>query len=180
VDDNGYFLPMTSQRNDLPPNTGFLQSRYKLDEVERELRAQIELSRKHLPGRVSHVSAHMGTATATPELRAVTEKLAKEFGLRMESPRLGRTGRWSGSFLSAEQKEKGLVKLLEELQPGTWLIVEHPAFDTPEMRNIGHTGYENVAADRAGVTHAFTSPKVRDVISRRGIKLISYADLPAN
>jgi hypothetical protein len=66
------------------------------------------------------------------------------------------------------------------LQPGTWLIVEHPAFDTPEMRNIAHKGYETVAADRAGVTHAFLSPKVKEVLKRRDIKLISYADLPAS
>jgi hypothetical protein len=180
VDADGYFLPMTSQRKDFPPHTGFLQSKYDPDEVERELRAQIEMARKHLPGRVSHLSSHMGVASAIPELRAITEKLATEFDLRMELPHLQRAGRWSGNFLSADQKEQGLLKLLEELGPGTWLTVEHPAFDTPEMRNIGHKGYENVAADRAGVTRAFTSPKVKETIARRGIRLISYADLPAN
>ena len=56
------------------------------------------------------------------------------------------------------------------------MIVEHPALDTPEMRNIGHKGYENVAADRAGVTLAFTSVKVKEVIARRKIRLISYAE----
>jgi hypothetical protein len=44
------------------------------------------------------------------------------------------------------------------------------------MRNIGHKGYENVAADRAGVTHAFTSVSVKEVISRRKIALISYTE----
>jgi hypothetical protein len=180
VDPDGHFLPMTSQRKDFPPNTGFLQSNFKLEEVERELRAQITLAMKHLPGRISHLSTHMGTATATPELRAITEKLAKEFNLRMESPHLKRAGRWSGPFLSPEQKEQGLIKLLEDLQPGTWLLVEHPAFDTPEMRNVAHKGYENVAQDRAGVTHAFLSPNVKEVIKRRNIRLISYADLPAS
>jgi len=45
------------------------------------------------------------------------------------------------------------------------------------MRAIGHVGYWNVAEDRAGVTRAFTSAKVRDVIKKRGIKLMSYGDL---
>jgi hypothetical protein len=45
------------------------------------------------------------------------------------------------------------------------------------MRAIGHKGYENVASHRAGVTRAFTSDKVKQVIQRRGIQLISYADL---
>ena len=106
---------------------------------------------------MSHVSAHMGTAVATPEVRAITETLAREYGLRLEAP--GRPpGRWSGNALSAEQKERGFIELLEGLGPGTWIIVEHPALDTPEMRNIGHKGYENVAADRAGVTRTFTAP----------------------
>ena len=79
--------------------------------------------------------------------------------------------------VSAEEKERGLVELLEALRPGTWMIVEHPALDTPEMRSIGHKGYEDVAADRDGVTRAFTSDRVKEVIARRKIKLISYAEV---
>jgi predicted glycoside hydrolase/deacetylase ChbG (UPF0249 family) len=174
VDADGYFHPSTRQRADFPPKTGFLESGFKLDEVERELRAQIELAKKHLP-RISHVSAHMGAATATPELRAIVTKLAAEFGLKTQTPRSA--GGWSGAFLSAGQKEQNLVGLLEKLGPGEWFVIEHPAFDTPEMRNIGHKGYENVAADRAGVTQAFTSEKVKEVIARRKIRLISYAEM---
>jgi hypothetical protein len=117
----------------------------------------------------------MGAAVATPAIRAVTEKLAREFGLKLGAPRRP-TGGWSGNTLSAEQKERGLIQLLEGLEPGTWMIVEHPALDTPEMRNIGHRGYENVAGDRAGVTHAFTSAGVKEVISLRKIAIISYTE----
>ena len=177
VDENGYFFPTTNRRPDFPPGTAFLQARYKLDEVEKELRAQVELAKKHLP-RVSHVSFHMGAAVATPELRAVAMKVAREHGLRTEQPRPA--GRWSGANLSAAQKEQNLVALLERLDPGDWFIIEHPAFDTPEMRSVGHRGYENVAADRDGVTQAFISPKVKEVVARRKIRLIGYADLGAN
>ena len=131
------------------------------------------MARRHLGERVSHLSTHMGTAVATPELRAITEKLAREFALKLEAPKPPR-GRWSGNALSAEQKERGLTLLLEGLGPGTWMIVEHPGLNTPELRNLGHKGYENVAADRAGVTHAFTSASVKEVITRRKIALISY------
>ena len=86
VDADGYFRPMTSQRPDFPPDTGFIDANPKPEEVERELRAQIEMARRHLGERVSHVSTHMGTAVATPELRAITEKLAREFGLKLEAP----------------------------------------------------------------------------------------------
>ena len=66
--------------------------------------------------------------------------------------------------------------LLEKLEPGRWLLVEHPGFDTPEMRGLGHLGYYDVAADREGVTRAFTSDQAKAVIQRRAIRLISYAD----
>ena len=68
------------------------------------------------------------------------------------------------------------MKVLEALGPGTWVLVEHPGLDTPEMRAIGHKGYWNVATHRDAVTRAFTSEKVKAVIMRRGIQLVSYAD----
>jgi chitin disaccharide deacetylase len=44
------------------------------------------------------------------------------------------------------------------------------------MQPVGHTGYENVAADREWVTRVFTSEKVKETIRKKGIKLVSYAD----
>lgn len=176
VDKNGYFFPMTRQKREFPPGTGFLESGFKIEEVEQELRAQIELIKRHLP-RLSHMSAHMGTASSTPELRALLARLAKEYGLEVNTQGLRRFPRWSGKDLTPGQKEQNLVEALEKLTPGTWMLVEHPATDSPESKAIGHRGYENVAADRAGVTHALTSAKVKAVIKKRGIKLISYLDL---
>jgi hypothetical protein len=163
------------------PNTGeFLQAGPKPEEVEKELRAQIELAKADLGGQVSHLSSHMGTATARPELRAIAEKLAKEYGLPLEAPGVKNAGReggalWSGAK-TAEEKEAGLVQMLEGLTPGTWLLVEHPGLDTPEMRGLGHKGYDTVATGRAAVTYAFTSEKAKAAVARRGVRLISYAD----
>ncbi len=71
VDSNGYFLPSTAE---------FLKSGYKLDEVEKELSAQVE--RAINSGlQIDYVDYHMGTATSTPELRAIVEKLAKKYKL---------------------------------------------------------------------------------------------------
>ena len=176
VDAQGHFYPMTSQRRDFPPGTGFLQAGPKLDEVERELRAQIELALSRLPN-VTHLTCHMGTASCTPELSALVDKLAEEYRLPGKVRGAKSPGRFSGTDLSPAEKIKNLVALLENLQPGLWVIVEHPGLDTPEMRAIGHKGYENVAADREGVTQAFTSEKVKEVIRRRGIQLVSYGDV---
>jgi predicted glycoside hydrolase/deacetylase ChbG (UPF0249 family) len=177
VDSNGYFYPTTRQRPDFPSGTGLIDANPKLEEIERELRAQIETAQRHLGKRVTHISSHMITAVATPELRAITERLANEYGLKMETPGLKFAGTFGNSTFTAEQREKALIDLVEKLETGQWLVIEHPGFDTPEMHNIGHKGYENVAADRAGVTRAFTSAGVKEVISRRRIRLINYADI---
>ena len=176
VDEQGHFFPMTRQRSDFPPNTGFLDSKWKLDEVERELRAQIELAVKSIR-QVSHLTSHMGTPTSTPELKALVRRLAKEYKLPVEFPGAKGIGGFGGSEAGAKEKVAALVKLIEGLKPGTWILVEHPGLDTPEMRAMGHKGYWNVAAHRDAVTKAFTSRKVKEVIKKRKIKLISYSDL---
>jgi len=176
VDQQGHFFPMTNQRSDFPPNTGFLQANWKVEEVERELRAQIELAKEKLPN-VTHLSCHMGTASCTPQLRALVGKLVEEYQLPLGSAGAKSPGSFGGTELSPDEKTKNLVTLLENLKSGLWLIVEHPGADTPEMRAIGHKGYENVAADREGVTQAFTSQQVKEVIQRRGIQLVSYGDV---
>lgn len=175
VDAQGHFFPTTSQREGFPPHTGFLQSGWKMEEVEQELRAQIELAQRLIP-QVSHLSSHMGTPTCTPELKALVEKLAQEYGLPLEAPGLKYVSGFGGKK-TFQEKEDALVGILENLKPGVWLLVDHPGVDCPEMRSIGHQGYWNVAEDRDGVTKAFTSPKVKAVIQKRGIELIGYKDL---
>ena len=176
ADAQGNFYPMTSQRPDFPPNTGFLESKWQIEEVEKELRAQIELAKKMIP-QVSHLSSHMGTPTCTPELRALVQRLAKEYKLPIETPGAQYLQWAADSKATAEQREAALVKALEGLQPGVWIVVEHPGLDTPEMQAMGHKGYWEVASHRDGVTKAFTSLKVKETIAKRGIQLVSYHDV---
>ncbi|OHB63155.1 MAG: hypothetical protein A2Y76_15395, partial [Planctomycetes bacterium RBG_13_60_9] len=173
VDEQGNFYPTTSQRADFPPKTGFLESGWKIDEVERELRAQIELAKKMIP-QVSHLSSHMGTPTATSELRALVGKLSKEYNLPIETPGAQYLPWNADTKATAEQREAALVRALEQVPPGTWIVVEHPGLDTPEMQAMGHKGYREVAPHRAAVTKSFTSPKVKETIHRRSIQLLSY------
>jgi predicted glycoside hydrolase/deacetylase ChbG (UPF0249 family) len=176
ADRDGWFYPMVRQRKDFPPGTGLLDAKPALEDVERELRAQIQTAKRYLP-HVSHASAHMGAAAATPEIRAITERLCAEAGLRFESKGLKPVRGFGGAQKSAAQKESDLVGILEKLEAGDWILVEHPAVDGAESRALGHIGYTEVGADRAGVLHALTSPRVREVVERRGIRLISYRDL---
>jgi hypothetical protein len=67
--------------------------------------------------------------------------------------------------------------MLKALSPGTYLFVDHPAYDVPEVRGIRHTGYDDVAIDRQGVTDILTDPEIVQLIKALNIELISYADL---
>jgi predicted glycoside hydrolase/deacetylase ChbG (UPF0249 family) len=167
VDPDGYFHATTKSFTDGNP---------KLDEIEHELRAQIDMARRQLGNRITHVSTHMVAATATPELKALTQKLATEYKLRTDAdlkaaPKIG------DRTMSVDQREQALKNVLEKLPRGDWLLVEHPGYDTPETRMLGHQGYENVATDRSNVRRAFTSKDVLQIVKRRGIKLIGYKDL---
>jgi chitin disaccharide deacetylase len=178
VDNNGYFLPMVRPNPNFPPGSSLLEAKPDLAEVERELRAQIETARRLIPG-VSFLSAHMGAATSTPELRALTEKLSQEYGLPIQDTQT--TAQWMrGVYKGTDDggtKAKGLAQKLETLGPGTYIHLDHAAIDSPEMRAIGHEGYRNVAQDRSANLAAWTSEPVKEVIKRRGIKLIRVKDL---
>jgi chitin disaccharide deacetylase len=176
-DADGYFYPM------IFPNKNYAkralrENDWKLSDVEKEFRAQIELAKKRIP-RISHVSGHMGCDGISGDVRALVKKLATEYGLDVPTHELGVAyAGYSGPHGTSAEKFASFMKMLESLKPGkTYLFVDHPGLDTPELRAIHHVGYEQVAADRQGVTDTWTDPRVRDFIKSKGIQLISYKDL---
>lgn len=177
TDADGYFYPTIWPRKNMPAGTALKEADWKIEEVERELRAQIELGRRKVP-HVSHITFHMGCASWDSKVKALCAKLANEYDLYIMPPEAGVRGFGGfGDAKTAGERINRFVKRLEELKPGTYLFVEHPGIDTAEMGAIGHTGYENVAKDRDAVTEVFVSEKVKRTIKKLGIKLISYADL---
>jgi len=177
VNKNGYFYQQTREWNNWPAGTGFYDANATVEDVEAELRAQIETALKRIKN-VSHLSDHMGAAHSRPDLAELVAKLAKEYNLDLE---LGQADvkhlRMGAGTDRSKGRESAMVEALEKLEPGTWITVEHPGMDTPEMQAMGHSGYENVGKDRGDVTDTFTSEKVKEVVKRRGIKLISYGDV---
>ena len=125
VDSNGYFHPSTRT---------FLQSGYNLDEVEKELSAQIE--RALQSGlQIDYVDYHMGTATSTPELRTIVEKLAKKYKLGIS--------RYFGEHyqtmfdIPVEQKKNDFLKSMQELVADKInLFVMYVGEGTPEMNAL--------------------------------------------
>lgn len=176
-DSNGYFYPMLWP-NKHYPGRALLEQHPKLEDIEQEWRAQIELAKRHIP-RLSHISGHMGCTNLTDSVKILAKQLAKEYNLDIDPADYGIKGvGYAGPTKTTDEKINSFIAMLEKLQPGnTYLFVDHPALDTPELRAIHHIGYENVATDRQGVTDTWTSEKVKEVIERKGIRLISYKDL---
>lgn len=172
TDANGNFFPMVRPNANFPAGQSLVEAKPDLEEVEKELRAQIELGKRLVP-RVSYMSTHMGFASPFPAMQQLLQRLSAEYRLPIPGKETG------VSYLSRvyEQRDPGALRAkkiaerLEQLGPGRWLLLDHAALDTPEMRGIYHKGYENVAEDRAAVTEAWTSPLVKEVIARRGIVL---------
>jgi len=178
TDDDGYFYPMIWPSEKRPETGALKTSDWKLEEIEAEMRAQIEMALKYIP-QVSHLSCHMGCSGWNDEVASLHQKLAEEYELDI------RTGDYGVERLplgpkanSSEERINDFIKALEKLETGkTYIYVEHPALESMEMSAVGHKGYENVNEDRQMVTELFTSEKLKKAIEKKGIRVISYADL---
>jgi predicted glycoside hydrolase/deacetylase ChbG (UPF0249 family) len=176
-DSNGYFYPMVFPNKNYPGQS-IKENHWKITDIEKEFRAQIELAIKNIP-RISHISSHMGCTNLDKEVKALSKKLAKEYNINIDPEELGvQYVGYKGPHDTVDEKLKSFLNMLDSLKTGgTYLFVDHPALDSPEMQAIYHTGYEKVAADRQGVTEVWTNPLVMEAIRKKNIQLISYADL---
>jgi len=174
VDKDGYLFPMVWKNPNFTENSSIQESNWKIEEIELELRAQIELSLKHIP-QISHLSTHMGFTGLDPKISDLVNRLAKEYHLEVDMSGVKGFPGW-GRDVGYEDRIDRFCENLEKLTPGKYRFVEHPAVASPEMVTVGHKGYENVAEDREWVTKVFTSEKVKQTIQKMGIQLVSYAD----
>lgn len=170
VDSCGFFFP---SRDALYKNYP------KLEDIETELRAQIE--RALLTGlNIDYVDYHMGTAVDKPEYRAIVEKLAKEYKLGI-SRYFGEIDSESMYDDPIEYKADSLVKYLSGLdseKPN--LLVCHIGQDTPEMQamiDLNSFGLEFMSRHREAELKALISEKIQSVLKSGKFKLITYGDL---
>jgi predicted glycoside hydrolase/deacetylase ChbG (UPF0249 family) len=175
VDSVGYFLPSTR---------AFLESKYNLAEVERELSAQIERALKS-GLKITFVDAHMGMALSTPQLREVTERVAKKYGL-------GISTYFGESYFSlwGEAVPAKTSVLLQHLakapRDSVSLIEVHVAERTPEMEAIydmnapaQNSADAGVVAHRNAELHMMLSPELAELVRTRKIKVVTYQQLVA-
>jgi predicted glycoside hydrolase/deacetylase ChbG (UPF0249 family) len=174
VDSNGYFYSSAAE---------FLTKNISLEEVEKELSAQIERALKS-GLKIDYVDYHMGTAVATPELRAVVEKLADKYHLGIS--------RYFGEEYKTmfdvplELKKESFLKHLDTLKPGKVnLIVLHIAQAHPEMNALfdmnntmsNSEGISMVSKHRQEELDMITSKEFLELVQSKKIQLITYRDL---
>ncbi len=177
TDADGYFWPMIYPNKNYP-GQALTENAWVLAEIEKEFRAQITTALKHLP-QTSHISSHMGCVESSPQVVALTRRLAKEFQIDIDlTEHRVLPAYFPGPKKTVAEKQKAFTDMLGKLESGkTYLFVEHPGFDNAELRAIHHIGYEDVATDRQGVTDLFCMPAIKQAIRERGIQLISYRQL---
>lgn len=175
---DGYFYPMIFPNKNYPKQA-VMDNPWKPEDYEKELRAQIEMAKKHIP-RLSHISGHMASTGFTPEAKAIAKKVAAEYQLEVVDS--GPDNKFSINYTgfdfkgkTTEERVEGFINMLDKLEAGkTYVYVEHPGIDNDELRAISHIGYEDVAQGRQDVSTIFTSEKVKEAVYRKGIELVSY------
>jgi hypothetical protein len=169
VDEHGYFFPSRAT---------FFSNNPKLEEVEIELRAQIERAFKS-GLKISYVDYHMGTAVDRPEMRKIVEKLANEFGLGI-SRYFGEVDVENMYSDPVESKKDSLLITLKSLNDGINLLVCHTGKDNDELRamiDMNSFGLSEMSRHREAELNALIFVKNENIFEKNNIRLINYNDL---
>jgi predicted glycoside hydrolase/deacetylase ChbG (UPF0249 family) len=170
VDKDGYFFPSRA---------AFFANNPKSEEIEIELRAQIE--RAINSGiKISYMDYHMGTAVDKPEHRAIVEKLANEYHLgisryfkEIDTPIM--------YAVPIPEKTDSLFRLIKNLDSNKInLLVCHIGKDQPELQamiDMNSFGLPEMSKHRDAELNALIFAKQKNVFEKNNINLINYSDI---
>ncbi|MCM1318215.1 MAG: ChbG/HpnK family deacetylase [Bacteroides sp.] len=188
TDDRGYFHPMM-KANANYPGQSVAENGFDPAELEAEFRAQIERVLKDIP-RASHLTGHMGCFFFDPKAKEIIHRLGDEYNLAVmdlsepdpdySQARYadGAYGMIRGRHKTLAEKENSFIKMLQNLKPGKkYMFIDHPAYDDDEMETVFHIGYEDVAADRQGVTDLYKSERIKKALEDNNVTLITVNQL---
>lgn len=186
VDENGHFFKKREQ----------LRANAKLEEVQKELRAQIEKALQYGLD-PSHLDSHMYSVGSHPEFFKIYKSLGEQYklpvlvnqqllqmvGLDTKSNLETHDFKIDHTFVAAWSsfEKEGLAayyqSVLENLNPGINLILIHPAFDEHEMQGVT-VNHPNFGAEwRQQDFDFFTSEKTREALEKHHIQLITWGDI---
>ena len=165
LDKDGYFPPLTDE----------VVKHAKLDEVERELRAQIEKA-KAAGINVTHLDAHMETLWATPQLMEVYQRVGREYRLPVLLPNGPVKDIQIGPRVANDQWLEWYKKRLSGLGPGVYQLTLHLGYDDEEAR--GATGDRPWgAAWRQRDWEMLRNSDLRDWLKQQGFVLVTWKEL---
>ncbi len=167
----------------------------KVEEAERELRAQIERARQFgVP--LSHLDTHMGSAFCRPDLARLYVKLGLEYDLPVLAVRPTSRNKLEADFPEAlrilgplqeaslpildevfqyyergsyEQRKSKYIEVLRGLEPGVTEIIIHCGYDDPELRAIT-SSVDIRDSDR----RIFMDPEIQAVIEQEGVEILTW------
>src|SRR6266487_1476571 len=120
-DADGYFYPMIWPNKNYP-NRALLQHNWKLEEIEKEWRAQIELALKKIP-RLSHISGHMGCTNMNDSVNALARKLAKEYKIDIDPGELNvKYAGYDEPRTTSNEKIQSFISMINKLAPDSTYI----------------------------------------------------------
>ncbi len=185
----------------LPRGVPEVAARAKANEVETELRAQVQRALDFgIP--VTHLDTHMGALVSRPDLVEVYVRIGLEFDLpvlfmrnvdaqtakaypalaekaqemvRMlddrQLPVLDRLYQ-TYSTPNEETRRAGYLKILRELKPGINELIIHCGIDNEELQAITTS-----SAGRDADRRIFLDPEVLDEIKKQNIELVSWKQM---
>jgi predicted glycoside hydrolase/deacetylase ChbG (UPF0249 family) len=176
----------------LPRATSTVLTRAKLDEVERELRAQID--RAYALGiKPTHVDSHMGALFNSPELIATYVKVARAYKLPFlgslrampvarQSP-FNETDVLLDAVVIADERvpkdkwKEFYLKAVNDLKPGLTEIIVHLGYDDAELQavTVNHEAYGSAWRQRdVDVVH---SAEFKKALKDNNVVLVTWREL---
>ena len=180
--------PMASEVPSLLGNDGQLQKQslfwenqgMNTEEIERELRAQIEqfisydVPLSHLDGH-HHCHSH-------PQVAPIASKLAQEYGVPIRP--CGQTAQFNGKSLMFSDRfygdslsTHGLLNIIEDYKGQTQVLelMAHPAIVDKALEQV--SGYSDARAQELKI---LTDPTLPDLLASMGIAVTDYSCLMKN
>jgi chitin disaccharide deacetylase len=148
----------------------------KLNEIESELRAQIEKALK-TGLKIDYLDYHMGAAMQTPETRQIVEKLAAEYKLGIS--RYFDESVTEGWYSAAPADKANIMLLkLKNLQAQTPnLFVIHIGLETPEMNaleDLNPFGPKDMSKHRHAELSSLISPQFQQLLHDKKYEMMNY------
>jgi predicted glycoside hydrolase/deacetylase ChbG (UPF0249 family) len=176
----------------LPLDTPEVAKNAKVDEVETELRAQIERAQK-FGVHITHLDTHMAALFRTPDLYKVYVKLGHAYGVPILEE-------WEGTHgplgvtpppdemlvqkvisiepgVAAKDWTAWYEKQLAGLGPGVYQVILHLAYDDEEMRGATSDHPDWGAAWRQHDLDMVKSPEFQKFLKDQGFILVGWKDL---